>query len=641
MKKKKQKIAPVIAALFVLIFAITFLGCPEPDGGGGSRTKLEGKWESSGGRTITFSRNSFTRITGGTLDYKGSFSLSDDGTINFNISQWSMDGGSKWQNYNQYIDEKIKAIVGESTWNALSAADKQALRDSYTKPTQGITLVTPPPTTDSGTYELLLDGKQLKVIYAGTGTEASRTVFYQKSGTSTVSSALVGKWVLEGAPTVIVLDFSTSQLILSKAGSTTLTFYTLETDGRIEGGTSPGVFTQDLCESYEITGDTLTFTGGLISSNNWYPSTTFKKYVFPPLTPTPLTADQWSDGSITSSIREVWYSFNVTNGTTYRLWWNDGYSTAGDGTKTLDVKVSGYYDADTSIFTDADAAWSTARSFTANKSGTVYVKVIPYSTNGTPTGTFGIVYSSTATTRPGITINPISPTTLTTGVWADSAITGSETEVWYSFSAPAGNTYYVWWNDSYNNSSGNGTKTLDVAVTAYYANGTIIFANYDTAWGTPRSFTPTADAAVYLKVTPRTPGNTGTYGIVYNTSNTRPAPAFPESTTLTEGQWANGNIASAGGQEWFKFTATATPQYIHFNSDFGTLKDVYVQMYDSNGNTVGSRANLYNTYKNTSQAVTVNQTYYIKVTPYGSGNNAISGTYQIGFNTSSTAPTSP
>jgi hypothetical protein len=610
---------------------------------------LDGTWESSDGQKVTFSGSSFTRITGSTLDYKGSFTLSEDGTINFNISQWSSDGGNKWQNYNQYIDEKIIAYIGESAWNAMSAAEKQAARETYTTPVMGIYIVKPPPTTDSGEYELFLEGKQLKIIYDGTGTEASRTVIYQRSGTSTVSSALVGKWVIEGAPTVVVLDFSTNQLILSKTGSTTLTFYTLETDGKIEAGTSPGTFTQDLCTSYTIEGDTLTFTGGLISSSSWYPSATFKKYVFPPVTPTPLTADQWTDGAITSSTREVWYSFNVTNGTTYRVWWNDNdaYATGGDGTKTLDVKVSGYYSDETVIFNEIDNGWSTpttaTRFFTANKSGTVYVKVIPFSTVGTPAGPFGIVYSSTATTRREIPITPISPTPLTANAWADGEITSaSNGEAWYSFSAPAGNTYYVWWNDGGGSTTGNGLKTLDVRVTAYYADGTLVtnFSNYDTAWGTPRSFTQTADATVYLKVTPYTSGRIGTYGIVYSTSNTRPALSFtpPSPTTLTVDTWANGNIASAGGQQWFTFTATAATHYIHFNG--GSLNDVYVQVYDSNGNTVGSGStNLWSSTKYTSRTVESGQAYYIKVWPYGgSGTGGISGNYQIGFTTSTVAP---
>ena len=38
---------------------------------------------------------------------------------------------------------------------------------------------------------------------------------------------------------------------------------------------------------------------------------------------------------------EVWYSFTVTSGTTYRVWWNDGYQDS--GSKTLDIRASAFY----------------------------------------------------------------------------------------------------------------------------------------------------------------------------------------------------------------------------------------------------------------------------------------------------------
>jgi hypothetical protein len=110
--------------------------------------------------------------------------------------------------------------------------------------------------------------------------------------------------------------------------------------------------------------------------------------------PFPLTAAVWENGSITSSTNAVWYSFDVTNGTMYRIWWNDSYQ--GNSTKTLDVKVDAKYSNGTSIFTGVDSAYSSAQSFTANQTGTVKIKVYPYSSG---TGTFALVYS-TSSTRP-------------------------------------------------------------------------------------------------------------------------------------------------------------------------------------------------------------------------------------------------
>ena len=104
-------------------------------------------------------------------------------------------------------------------------------------------------------------------------------------------------------------------------------------------------------------------------------------------------------------------------------------------------------------------------------------------------------------------------------------------------------------------------------------------------------------------------------------------------TQLTLDQWASGNISSSGGEQWFTFTATASTQYIHVT--FGTLTDLYVLLYDTNGNTVGSNTNLYGSDRYTSRSVTSGQKYYIKVWPYS---NSGSGSYQIAFNTSSSTP---
>jgi hypothetical protein len=103
---------------------------------------------------------------------------------------------------------------------------------------------------------------------------------------------------------------------------------------------------------------------------------------------------------------------------------------------------------------------------------------------------------------------------------------------------------------------------------------------------------------------------------------------------LTLNTWADGNLP-ANGEQLFTFTATADRQYIHVS--FGALTDLYVQVYDSNGVTVGSRSHFYSSdiFGNyVSRTVSTGQTYYIKVTPYGSG----SGTYKIAFNTGGIPP---
>jgi hypothetical protein len=112
--------------------------------------------------------------------------------------------------------------------------------------------------------------------------------------------------------------------------------------------------------------------------------------------PISLTAGIWANSSITSTASgsEVWYSFKVTSGTTYYVWWND---LDGNETYNFDIEVSAYYASGTIIFTDIDAGWSSPQKFTANATGTVRLRVRPLSSGNTRA--FAIVYN-TSSTRP-------------------------------------------------------------------------------------------------------------------------------------------------------------------------------------------------------------------------------------------------
>jgi hypothetical protein len=118
--------------------------------------------------------------------------------------------------------------------------------------------------------------------------------------------------------------------------------------------------------------------------------------------PIALTAGVWAPGSVPLGSSVVWYSFNVTGGVMYYIWWND--EDDGDGTKTGDVVVSAYYSNGIPFFTEEDSGWSTPEYFTPTTSGTVKIKVVPYG-GSYPTGTFAIAYS-TSNTRPSPGIGP-------------------------------------------------------------------------------------------------------------------------------------------------------------------------------------------------------------------------------------------
>jgi len=320
--------------------------------------------------------------------------------------------------------------------------------------------------------------------------------------------------------------------------------------------------------------------------------------------PISLTSNKWVNGEITADTpdKELWYSFNVIKGTTYYVWWNDGLSIGGDGSKTLDVGVSAYLNnsyTTLSGFSKVDTAWTSPKSFTPDSSGKIKLKVVPY--NSGNTGTFAIVYSTskikpnsyTVTfnsnggngTVSSITESPNSGIMLPSGnglnrggytfagwntnssgtgtnynaganynvtgnvtlyakwncnlvgngtesnpfqliadSWVDDIIisTDSDSAIWYSFNVTKGTTYYVWWNSGTTSLQGDRTKTLEVQVSAYL-NGSLIFGFSSIfGWTSPNSFTPDSNGTVKLKVVPSTSGNTGTFAIVYSTTNIRP-----------------------------------------------------------------------------------------------------------------------
>ena len=156
--------------------------------------------------------------------------------------------------------------------------------------------------------------------------------------------------------------------------------------------------------------------------------------------------------------------------------------------------------------------WNTSTDGT----GTNYNAEASYTFNGSEE-----IYTVTLYARwlDGSEANPFA---LTAGVWKDGSITSTATgaAVWYSFNVTSGTTYRVWWNDS---RLSDGTKTLDVKVSAKYSTGTTIFTEIDSGWATAQSFSANSTSTVVkIKVEPYTPTRTGTFAVVYSTSSTRP-----------------------------------------------------------------------------------------------------------------------
>jgi tetratricopeptide (TPR) repeat protein len=108
-----------------------------------------------------------------------------------------------------------------------------------------------------------------------------------------------------------------------------------------------------------------------------------------------LNANQWRNGSLTSG-GSVWYSFIANGGYSYRIWVDD--ADARGTPTTADVGIMVRYSDGTQIWSDyQDDNWNSPASFTANRTGTVYIEVKPL---GRGSGSYGLVFSSGSSTRP-------------------------------------------------------------------------------------------------------------------------------------------------------------------------------------------------------------------------------------------------
>jgi len=91
-------------------------------------------------------------------------------------------------------------------------------------------------------------------------------------------------------------------------------------------------------------------------------------------------------------------------------------------------------------------------------------------------------------------------------------------------------------------------------------------------------------------------------------------------TPLTVNTWTDGNLPTWKYKQWFKFTANANTQYIHFSRGNSGDSYPYIQVYDSNGTPVGGETYRYNgvyhhgVIEAISLSVTAGQEYYLN--PY-------------------------
>ena len=132
----------------------------------------------------------------------------------------------------------------------------------------------------------------------------------------------------------------------------------------------------------------------------------------------------------------------------------------------------------------------------------------------------------------------------------------------------------------------------------------------------------------------RTSERSGTYKIGFTEFPAQPGTVITELNLDT---WMNGEIIqenkNGSGEQWFSFTATDSLQYIYIK--FGSLKSLYVSLYDSEYNQISDRVIFEGNggqVKKIDRVVDDNTIYYIRVSETDSWRTSErSGTYKIGF----------
>ncbi|MDR2733770.1 MAG: hypothetical protein LBC99_03885 [Spirochaetota bacterium] len=330
---------------------------------------------------------------------------------------------------------------------------------------------------------------------------------------------------------------------------------------------------------------------------------------FPPANYTSLTTDTWGSGNIAAGGVQ-WFRFTANSGTQY-IHFKPG---------TLNsVYVQVYANDGTTAGSQSSLSSSTQYVSRSLASGQVYyIRVWPSSGSGD----FTIAFNA-STLWPG-EFPPANYTSLTTDTWGSGSIAAGGVQ-WFRFTADS-STQYIHFKPGTLNS---------VYVQVYASNGTTAGSQSSMSSGTQYvSRSLTSGQVYYIRVWPSSSSGSGTCQIGYTASTLPPGETVPPAsyTSLTADTWGSGSIA-AGGVQWFRFTANSGTQYIHFKP--GTLNDVYVQVYASNGTTAGSQSSMSSGTQRVSRSLTSGQVYYIRVWPYSSSG---SGDFTIAFNASTLWP---
>jgi len=334
-----------------------------------------------------------------------------------------------------------------------------------------------------------------------------------------------------------------------------------------------------------------------------------------------LTTNTWADGNIEAERGAQWFRFTATAATQYI---HVEFGTLSSFSVTIYNSSGNAVGSETAL-----SGGTTCITRTLTTGQQYYIRVMSLwdygltgGISGYSTGTYRIGFNASVV-PPGVTV-----TALAANTWVDGNLPSVDAEQWFRFTATSGTQYIHFdFSGTLSNSYFFGVGVYDNSTNAYVEsnilNNTSLSLSYSVTTGRQ-----------YIVMVRTSSGSGGTYRIAFNATSTPPAIILPQTgvTTLTSNTWANGNIPSANGTQWFRFNANAARQFIHL--DFSTPYSLDVQVYNNSGVlTNGERINFSNT-ASINSSLSSGQQYYIRVRMMGSA----VGTYRIMFNTSVVSP---
>jgi hypothetical protein len=343
-----------------------------------------------------------------------------------------------------------------------------------------------------------------------------------------------------------------------------------------------------------------------------------------PGTATPLTFNTWASGEFSGSNTVNWYSFTATAGTQFIHVGNFG------GTGAYVLRNDGVY---VQLYDSAGVAagspthlystsLSLSRTLTSNQ--VYYIKVTQ---DAGLSGTYQIAFNAN--------FSPPGTMALTIDTWENFELADFEDVSYFSFTATAA-IHFIHIDDF----SGVVNPTA-VEVNLYDSAGAAVHSSLEYSISAFRELT--IGQVYHIRLT-YSIGGLGPRQIAFSASV-----APPGTQVLTADTWASGSfdwLPAGLPEKWYRFTATASEQYIHVN--FGTLASsdgVTVRVFDSANEPVAVGSHLYDNDLRFSRTLTADHVYYIRVIPYADPLDfhypGTFGTYQIAFNANKDTPIMP